>query len=148
MKPRAVFTIVHVDFPGLFTTRLYSLLDMLLILLLGLDEPMQLALSELFRGEGYRFAIEQSVAAAEQMVLQGDIDIVLLPDSLPPVDSEAVVTRLRNITDAPIIVIGGGEGTSIIKSLLDGADLYLARPINHRELLSRIRSLSRRRPDA
>ena len=51
---------------------------------------------------------------------------------------------LRRLTESPIITLGAGGEMAIVQALLAGADVYLTRPVNIRELMARIRALLRR----
>lgn len=118
------------------------------VLLLGLDEPLQLSLSRLFEQKGYSTASEPDAATGESSIINNAPRWILMGENLPLVDDESIVTRIRNLTRAPIIVIGAGQGTIAVKALLDGADYYLPRPVDFKELLSRMRALSRREKGA
>lgn len=62
-------------------------------------------------------------------------------ESLAGVELLPVVRRL---TESPIIAVGSGAQMDMVQSLLQGADMYLARPVNVREFMARIRALLRR----
>jgi two-component system alkaline phosphatase synthesis response regulator PhoP len=51
---------------------------------------------------------------------------------------------LRRLTESPIIVLGSGGEMAMVRALFQGADFYLTRPVNVRELIARIRALLRR----
>ena len=80
-----------------------------------------------------------SLLAAEQP------DLVILDLMLPGEDGLALARRLRAHSDLPIIMLSArGEDVDRIVGLEVGADDYLSKPFNPRELLARIRAVLRR----
>ncbi|MDP6351773.1 MAG: response regulator transcription factor [Alphaproteobacteria bacterium] len=75
-----------------------------------------------------------------------DFDIVLLDLILPDIDGYEVVRRLRNAKIAtPILILSSlGQTDQKIKGLSFGADDYLVKPFDRRELLARIQAIVRR----
>jgi len=73
-------------------------------------------------------------------------DIVLLDLGLPDVDGFEVCRRLRAASDVPIIVVTArAEEVDRVIGLELGADDYIVKPFGFRELLARIRAVTRRR---
>ncbi len=73
------------------------------------------------------------------------IDMVLLDLGLPDTDGFEVCRRLRERSDVPILVISArGEEVDRVIGLELGADDYLVKPFGFRELVARIRAVSRR----
>jgi DNA-binding response OmpR family regulator len=77
-------------------------------------------------------------------------DIVLLDVMLPGIDGFEVCRRIRATSDLPIVMLTArGEDTDRVVGLEIGADDYLPKPFNPRELLARMRAVLRRaRPPA
>ncbi len=74
-------------------------------------------------------------------------DVVVLDLGLPRLDGIEVCRRLREEGDVPILILTARAETEDRVSGLDsGADDYLAKPFERRELLARVRALLRRRP--
>ncbi len=72
-------------------------------------------------------------------------DLVLLDLGLPDIDGYEVCRRLRAESDVPIIVITArGDEVDRVVGLELGADDYLVKPFGFRELVARIRAVSRR----
>lgn len=72
-------------------------------------------------------------------------DIVILDIQMPGVDGLAVCRMVRQTSTVPIIILSArGEATDRIVGLEMGADDYMAKPFEPRELVSRIRSILRR----
>jgi DNA-binding response OmpR family regulator len=72
-------------------------------------------------------------------------DVVVLDVMLPGLDGFGLLPRLREIDDVPILMLTArGDETDRIVGLELGADDYLKKPFNPRELLARLRALVRR----
>jgi DNA-binding response OmpR family regulator len=72
-------------------------------------------------------------------------DIVLLDVMLPGIDGFEVCRRLRTRVDVPIVMLTArGEDTDRVVGLEIGADDYVSKPFNPRELLARMRAVLRR----
>jgi DNA-binding response OmpR family regulator len=85
------------------------------------------------------------VGTGEQALSRPDPDVVLLDLGLPDTDGVEVCRRLRQRSDAAIIVITAyGEETDRVTALDAGADDYLVKPFGLSELQARIRAVLRR----
>lgn len=74
-------------------------------------------------------------------------DVVVLDLGLPRLDGIEVCRRLREEGDVPILILTArSETEDRVAGLDSGADDYLAKPFERRELLARVRALLRRRP--
>jgi len=72
-------------------------------------------------------------------------DLIILDLMMPAEDGLSILRRLRPAINTPIIILSArGQDTDRIIGLEVGADDYLAKPFNPRELLARIRALLRR----
>jgi DNA-binding response OmpR family regulator len=77
---------------------------------------------------------------------QHDADLVILDLMLPGEDGLSLARRLRTDTELPVIILSArGDEVDRIVGLEVGADDYLAKPFNPRELLARVRAVLRRR---
>ena len=71
--------------------------------------------------------------------------VELIIAEAPPAEDEDFIPSLRRITDAPIAVIGVHSGTEdLVRTVVQGADLYLQFPMDPQEFLARIYALIRR----
>ena len=114
------------------------------VLLLDTDDDRRHSLSELLSSEGFEVIEEQDSGAGIGRVMRRSPSIVLMAEEMPPLEGIEVLPLLRRLIASPILVIGIGEETSIVKALLYGADMYVRQPIDNQELLSRVRALVRR----
>ncbi|QIP83735.1 response regulator [Streptomyces sp. Tu 2975] len=92
----------------------------------------------------YGLAVERFATGAEALGASYG-DIVLLDLGLPDIDGIDVCRRIRQVSDVPIIMLTarGGEADRIV-GLEIGADDYLAKPFSIRELIARVRAVTRR----
>lgn len=78
---------------------------------------------------------------------QDTFDLIVLDWMLPDTDGIEVLRWIREHIDWPIPVLfvtGKDEESDIVLALEQGADDYMVKPVKHKELLARIRALSRR----
>src|SRR5690606_4829259 len=79
-------------------------------------------------------------------VRRGAFDVILLDVMLPDGDGFSLCQTLRGFTDVPIVMLTArGDDEDRIVGLELGADDYLPKPFNPRELLARVRAILRRR---
>ncbi len=115
-------------------------------LLIVEDEPVtRTKLDAYFRSAGYEIS---SVGNAEEMnrcLGRHHIDLILLDISLPDADGLELIGKIRSSYELGIILVTG-RNTDVdrILGLEIGADDYVTKPFNERELLARVKSLLRR----
>jgi two-component system, OmpR family, response regulator len=90
--------------------------------------------------------VEEGAGALERLASTADpYDIVLLDVMLPGIDGFEVCRRIRAKHDVPVVMLTArGEDTDRVVGLEIGADDYLPKPFNPRELLARMRAVLRR----
>ena len=94
---------------------------------------------------GYRVSTAESAAAARRVLLTSGIDLVVLDIMMPGEDGLALCRSLRETTRLPIILLTAmSEDTDRVVGLEMGADDYVTKPFNPRELLARIKAVLRR----
>jgi two-component system response regulator RegX3 len=99
-------------------------------------------LAEGLRREG--FEVERAANGAEALAA-APVDLVLLDLRLPDLDGLDVCRELRERSSVPIIVVTArGEEADRVVGLELGADDYVVKPFGLRELIARIRAVSRR----
>jgi two-component system response regulator TctD len=96
------------------------------------------------REDGFRVVEETESNTAVGRVLSDSHYLIVLSDTMPPVDNMDLLTTLRGLTDSPILVRGSGNESAMVQALLQGADAFLVRPVSPQILVARIRALLRR----
>ena len=110
------------------------------------DEPeLRKLLKTYLSKEGYDVEAVEDADAMDRYLSCHDVDLVILDLMLPGEDGLSIGRRLRSQKNLPIIILSArGEELDRIVGLEMGADDYLTKPFNPRELLARIRSVLRR----
>jgi len=121
-------------------------LSMESILVIDDDRELCKYLAEYFEPDGIKVDEAHDVEKGIEMILCNDYSIVLLDIMLPGrYDGFDVLRNVRAKTDIPVIVLATrGEVMDRIIALEIGADDYLSKPFNPRELLARIHAVLRR----
>lgn len=98
--------------------------------------------------EGFEVIVAEDGKALTRVLLRDSVDLIVLDLMMPGEDGLSICRRLRSANDrTPIIMLTAkGEDVDRIVGLEVGADDYLAKPFNPRELLARIHAVLRRRP--
>ncbi|WFU37245.1 response regulator transcription factor [Bradyrhizobium sp. CB82] len=111
------------------------------------DDPItQAILRQYFGGEGYEAEAVSSLAEARQAFRRLPADVLLLDIALPDGDGVEFAREVRRESAVGIIfVTSKNQDSDRIKALEAAGDDYVTKPINLRELLARVRALSRRR---
>jgi len=98
--------------------------------------------------EGFEVLVAEDARALDRLLLREHADLIVLDLMLPGEDGLSVCRRLRTRQDSiPVIMLTAkGDEVDRIVGLELGADDYLAKPFNPRELLARVNAVLRRRP--
>jgi DNA-binding response OmpR family regulator len=116
------------------------------ILLIDDDERLAAMLGEYLSGFGLQVVAKPDAASGMAALRAGVFDAVLLDVMLPDRDGFELCRELRAASDVPILMLTArGDETDRIVGLELGADDYLPKPFNPRELLARLRAVLRRR---
>jgi len=100
---------------------------------------------EYLTGEGYRVSIALNGDEMRRVLAQSPVDLVILDLMLPGEDGLALARSLRSESSLGIVIVTGrGDLVDRIIGLEMGADDYLPKPFNLRELLARVKSVLRR----
>jgi two-component system, OmpR family, response regulator len=117
----------------------------LLVLLVEDDRKLAELTREYLAGHGVEVTVVSDGRRGLEQALQGRWDAVLLDLMLPGLDGLSVCRELRSRSDVPILVLTArGEEADRVMGLELGADDYLAKPFGPRELLARLRAVTRR----
>ncbi|HEY0662226.1 MAG TPA: response regulator [Lysobacter sp.] len=115
------------------------------VLVVDDDVEIGLLLSRYLGGQGLRVSVAENGTALRAAMRGQAVDVVLLDLGLPDEDGLSLMRELRSRWQGPVIIISGrGESVERVVGLELGADDYLTKPFDLRELLARIRSVLRR----
>ncbi|WP_042148138.1 MULTISPECIES: response regulator [unclassified Pseudoalteromonas] len=115
--------------------------------ILLIDDDIELCdlLSEYLGVHGFDIVTENDGKAGLERALKDDFALILLDVMLPKLDGFEVLKQFRQKKLTPLIMLTArGEDFDRIFGLELGADDYLAKPFNHRELLARVKAITRR----
>ncbi|MFJ4029283.1 response regulator [Paenarthrobacter sp. NPDC089989] len=110
------------------------------------DDPHLLrALGITLKAHGYTVATAADGESALHLAAQRPVAVVILDLGLPDIDGTTVITRLRQWSSVPILVLSARHGSNDKVEALDaGADDYITKPFGLDELLARLRAILRR----
>ena len=115
------------------------------ILVVDDDREIRSLVAQLLRKHGFRVTDAADGREMMQVLENGRFDLAVLDLMLPGEDGLSLCRRVRATSSLPIIMLTAmGEETDRIVGLEMGADDYLPKPFNPRELLARIRAVLRR----
>lgn len=115
--------------------------------ILVIDDDVELAslLRQFLEREGFATDFAHEGRSGLERARDGGYDLVVLDVMLPGLDGFEILKRLRQSSRVPVIMLTArGEDVDRIIGLELGADDYLAKPFNPRELTARIRAILRR----
>ena len=110
------------------------------------DDPELRELTQAYlMKNGFIVDTVESSMGMDEFLATNDVDLLILDLMLPGEHGLAIAKRLKKKKDLPIIIVSAqGEDIDRIVGLEIGADDYLPKPFNPRELLARIRAVLRR----
>jgi len=115
------------------------------ILLIEDDPRLAAMVSEYLGGAGYRVSVAGAGNAGMRLLEREPFDALVLDLSLPDVDGLEVCRRLREKHELPVLMLTArGDAADRIVGLEIGADDYLPKPFEPRELLARLKAILRR----
>jgi DNA-binding response OmpR family regulator len=115
------------------------------ILVVDDDAELCRLVSRFLGAEGYSVQTVQTSGLGIERALSGDYDLVVLDVMLPEMDGFEVLRRMRAKSSTPVLMLTArGDDLDRILGLEMGADDYLPKPFNTRELSARVRAILRR----
>ena len=113
------------------------------------DDPRLLELlAEYLGGRGFDIVTAPDGVKGLELVRMGGVDLVVLDVMLPGKDGFEVCREIRKTSQVPVVMLTArGDDTDRIVGLEIGADDYLQKPFNPRELLARVNAVMRRTRD-
>ncbi|ACQ68398.1 envelope stress response regulator transcription factor CpxR [Candidatus Hamiltonella defensa] len=114
------------------------------ILLIDDNKELTTSLKSLLEMESFELIVAHDAKEAFSL-LDNSINMVLIDTAIPKMNGIDILKELRKIYEMPVIILGKTDSNlDLILSLELGADDYLAKPFNNRELIARIRAVLRR----
>jgi len=118
------------------------------LLIVDDDERIRTLLQKFLIRNGFLVTAARDAAHARRILSGLDFDLIVLDVMMPGEDGLALTVSLRETMQTPILLLTAkGETDNRIEGLEAGADDYLAKPFEPKELLLRINAILRRMPD-
>ncbi len=115
------------------------------VLVVDDDPDLRDELQEYLTGHGFRMSTAEGGAAMHAVLEQEPVDLVIMDLKMPGESGLSLTSSIRKTSKAGVIILTGtGDDVDRVVGLEIGADDYLAKPCNLRELLARVRSVLRR----
>ena len=119
------------------------------ILLVDDDLELTQLLTEILTLEGFQVTVAEDGEEGLLRLAEQDFNLVLLDVMMPRLNGFAMLAKLRETHDTPVLMLTArGDSQDRVNGLEAGADDYLAKPFDDRELLARIRAILRRTQSA
>ncbi len=116
------------------------------VLIVEDDEVTRARLAAYFESENYQVSQSEDGSDIDRIISEADIEVVLLDINLPGKDGLQLARELSQKSDVGIILVTArADEIDRIVGLEIGADDYVTKPFNPRELLARVKNLIRRR---
>ena len=115
--------------------------------ILLIDDDLGLAelLGQLLELEGFELTLSHDGQSGLELAIANDYDLILLDVMLPKLNGFEVLRELRGKKQTPVLMLTArGDEIDRVVGLEIGADDYLPKPFNDRELVARIRAIIRR----
>jgi DNA-binding response OmpR family regulator len=115
--------------------------------LLVVEDEAEIAelLRRYFTGQGFRVSMAADGTSMREVLARGAVSLVLLDLGLPGEDGFELTRQLRHQWRGPVIIVTGrSDAIDRVVGLELGADDYVTKPFDLRELLARVRSVLRR----
>ncbi|MBO9466327.1 response regulator [Tropicibacter sp. R15_0] len=119
------------------------------LLIVDDDERIRTLLQKFLIRNGFLVSAARDAAHARRILSGLDFDLIVLDVMMPGEDGISLTRGIRESSGTPILLLTArAETEDRIKGLEAGADDYLAKPFEPKELLLRINAILRRMPDA
>ncbi|MHB1391443.1 MAG: response regulator transcription factor [Thermoleophilia bacterium] len=115
------------------------------ILLVENEENIASFVAMYLKKEGFQVSVAVTGEAGLALAAQSPPGVVILDIMLPDIDGFEVCRRLRRVSDVPVIMLTARDNlTDKVVGLELGADDYVTKPFDPRELVARVKSVLRR----
>jgi len=118
------------------------------LLIVDDDQRIRALLAQFLLRKGFLVSTARDAAHARRLLAGLEFDLIVLDVMMPGEDGISLARAIRDMMKTPIMLLTAkGETEDRIKGLEAGADDYLAKPFEPRELLLRINAILRRMPE-
>ncbi|WP_371225098.1 response regulator [Roseovarius sp. 2305UL8-3] len=118
------------------------------LLIVDDDERIRGLLRKFLQRNGFLVSVARDAAHARSVLSGLEFDLIVMDVMMPGEDGISLTTSLRETLGTPILLLTAkGDTEDRIKGLEAGADDYLAKPFEPKELLLRINAILRRMPE-
>lgn len=115
------------------------------LLLVDDDAALLEVMSIVLASEGYRMVTAMDGAEALREIGREELDLVILDVMLPRISGFEVLKKIREKSDVPVVMLTAkGQSVDKVVGLELGADDYITKPFDTKELLARIKAILRR----
>ena len=115
------------------------------VILIDDDRELGVMLTDFLRPDRLELTVGGSGEDGLECLASGNFDLVILDIMLPGISGLDALKQIRRTSDVPVIMLTArGDDVDRIIGLEFGADDYLAKPFNPRELVARIKAILRR----
>jgi two-component system OmpR family response regulator len=109
------------------------------------DPDVRAVLTRSLGADGYKVTALESGIGIEGIITSGPVDLIILDIGLPGIDGLTIAQQIRRHSNVAIIIVSGrGDLADRVVGLELGADDYITKPFEPREILARVRSVLRR----
>ena len=115
------------------------------ILVIEDEAALSRSMQRFLEQEGYSVSVADGGLSARRLVLRFEFDLILLDLRIPEEDGLSLLRLFKATIDVPIIIVSGkAKAVDRVLGLEMGADDYISKPFNLRELQARIKAVLRR----
>ncbi len=116
------------------------------ILVIDDDVALVRLIDKVLSDKGYKVIGASNGQEGLRILFEQKPSLVLLDVVMPGLDGWQTCSRIRDISDVPIIILTGKRNTEddVVQGLDYGADEYILKPVGNRELVARVRAALRR----
>ncbi len=116
------------------------------ILIVDDDQTFSRLVEKVLTQQGYEVVKAHDGQDALRLLFARKPDLVLLDVVMPRMDGWQTCSRIREVSDVPVILLTGSrcDEEDVVRGLEYGADDYLTKPVGNRELAARVRAVLRR----
>ncbi len=115
-----------------------------LVLIIDQEDVERRYIATVLAADGFDLIQVATVVEGMVQAMTHDPALIIVSEESSPVRIDEVIALIRRLTEAPLMVVGGGGDSGELASLRGGGDYYLSRPFRGAELAARARLLIRR----